>query len=415
MAAEWVLSVGQLNEYVRRQLAADPMLRSVRIRGEISNFKRHYSGHWYFALKDDQARVACVMFRQSNLGVNFEPKDGMRVVITGNVSLYVRDGAYQVYCDAMRQDGVGELYLRFEELKQKLSGEGLFDPAIKKPLPLLPRRIGVVTSKSGAVLRDIVRVARRRYPLADILLCPAAVQGEGAAQEIARAIELLNRHGGVDVILCGRGGGSMEDLWAFNEEVVARAIHKSKIPVVSCVGHETDFTIADFVADVRAPTPSAAAELAVPVYEDLKREIGQMRSRLTRAQEGYLSALRKELKLLLSAPSLTRPEKMLIESRKNELERWQKALSAAMEKVLADGRTRLNLKMQALSGLNPNAVLERGYALVSRRGEWIGSASELNREDELTLHMRGGQADVKVLSLRQKEERQDGSQEKGRN
>lgn len=413
MAAEWVLSVGQLNEYVRRQLAADPMLRSVRIRGEISNFKRHYSGHWYFALKDDQARVACVMFRQSNLGVGFEPRDGMRVVITGSVSLYVRDGAYQVYCDAMRQDGVGELYLQFEELKKKLSEEGLFDPAIKKPLPALPRCIGVVTSKSGAVLRDIVRVTHRRFPKADILLCPAAVQGEGAAQDIARAIALLNRHGKADVILCGRGGGSMEDLWAFNEEIVARAIHKSRIPVVSCVGHETDFTIADFVADVRAPTPSAAAELAVPVYEELKREIDRQRERLTRAQKGYLSGLRKELRLLMSAPSLTRPEKMMIESRRHQLQRRSQALNAAMEKRLSEANARLKLKIQALNGLNPGAVLERGYALVSRKGEWIGSASELAQEDELTLHMRGGQADVRVLSLRHEEEERYGGQEKG--
>ncbi|MBR3504181.1 MAG: exodeoxyribonuclease VII large subunit, partial [Clostridia bacterium] len=259
MQSDWTLSVSQLNEYVRKSLAGDPMLQNIRVSGELSGVKRHFSGHIYFTLKDESARVQCVMFRSAATGLAFLPEDGMRVVVRGSASLYTAAGAFQIYADAIERQGVGELYLRFEALKRRLSEEGLFDPAIKRELPALPRTIGVVTSRAGAVLHDIVRVARRRDPNVRILLAPAAVQGAGAAEDIARAIALLNRQGEADVILCGRGGGSLEDLWPFNEEIVARAIRSSRIPVVSCVGHETDFTIADFAADLRAPTPSAAA------------------------------------------------------------------------------------------------------------------------------------------------------------
>ena len=286
MNEDWVLSVEQLGEYVRRHLAGDPLLRAVRVRGELSGFKRHTSGHLYFAIKDEKARVQCVMFRQNALSLDFEPRDGQMVVVSGSASLYVASGAFQLYCQGMRREGAGELFLRFEALKEKLSREGLFDPARKRPLPLLPRRVGIVTSPTGAALRDMVRVARRRDPGVDILLCPAQVQGAAAAGEIVAALEALNRHGGCDVILVGRGGGSMEDLWPFNEEKVARAIAASRIPVVSCVGHETDFTIADFVADVRAATPSMAAELVVPVRSELLRGLDQLQARLNRAQLG---------------------------------------------------------------------------------------------------------------------------------
>ena len=264
MDADWTLSVSQLNEYVRRLLAGDPMLRSLRVQGEISGFKRYTSGHLYFTLKDETASVSCVMFRTAAESLDFRPQDGQRVTISGSASLYPQRGQYQLYVERMQREGVGELYMRFEALKRKLAAEGLFDQAIKKEIPAYPRVIGVATSPTGAVLRDIVRVARRRDPNISILLAPTSVQGAGAAAEIVQAIELLNRQGEADVILCGRGGGSIEDLWPFNEEIVARAIRASKIPVISCVGHETDFTIADFAADLRAPTPSAAAELAVP-------------------------------------------------------------------------------------------------------------------------------------------------------
>lgn len=271
--AEWTLSVSQLNEYVRRQLAGDPMLRSVRVEGEISGFKHHVSGHKYFTLKDDKARVQCVMFRQNALSLDFSPKEGMKVVATGSASLFVRDGAYQLYVESMREAGAGDLYREFERRKKKLADEGLFDPALKRPLPAFPRAIGVVTAPGGAAFWDIVRVCQARNPHVGIVLSPCAVQGDGAAEDIARAIARLNARSGVDVLLVGRGGGSIEDLWAFNEEVVARAIRASAIPVISCVGHEIDFTIADFAADARAATPSNAAELAVPVYAELVRAV----------------------------------------------------------------------------------------------------------------------------------------------
>ena len=268
-----LVSVTQLNEYVRRTLASDPMLRGLSLRGEISNFKRHTSGHLYFSLKDENARIACVMFRQHAFGLRMQPRDGMRVVLDGAVSLYAQGGQYQFYAESMRPDGVGDLYLRFEQLKAELEREGLFDPSLKKPLPLLPRTVGVVTSPTGAAVRDIVSVSSRRNPGVHLLLCPASVQGDSAAGEIVRAIKTLDRLPEVDVIIVGRGGGSIEELWAFNEEAVARAIFACRTPVVSAVGHETDFTIADFVADLRAPTPSAAAERAVPVRDDLLAEV----------------------------------------------------------------------------------------------------------------------------------------------
>ena len=240
------LSVSELNEYARRLLAGDPLLRNLEVTGEISGYKRHYSGHRYFSLKDETARVQCVMFRQNAMGLDFEPADGMRVTVRASASIFARDGAFQLYINSMRQSGQGDLFARFEKLKQKLQAEGLFDPARKRDVPAMPRVIGVATSETGAALRDIIHVARRRNPNVGIIVAPCAVQGEGAAAEIVRAIERLNANGESDVLLVGRGGGSIEDLWAFNEEIVARAIAASRIPVISCVGHEIDFTISDF-------------------------------------------------------------------------------------------------------------------------------------------------------------------------
>ena len=280
MDDRWTLSVSELNEYVRKRLAGDPLLRTVEVTGEISNYKHHISGHRYFALKDEGARVACVMLRTQAEGLDFRPEDGMRVTVRASASIYVRDGSYQLYVNSMRLSGAGELYLRFETLKKKLAQEGLFDPARKQPIPLFPRVLGVATSEDGAAIRDILRVARARNPRIEIVLAPCAVQGASAAAEIVRAIERLNRDGRSEVILVGRGGGSLEDLWPFNEEIVARAIAASAIPVISCVGHEIDFTIADFVADVRAATPSNAAELAVPVVAEMREAVRQLGGRL---------------------------------------------------------------------------------------------------------------------------------------
>ena len=279
------ITVSELNEYVRVSLAGDPLLRCIRVTGEISGYKQHISGHRYFSLKDEKARIQCVMFRQNAQSLLFQPRDGMRVTITGAVSLFVRDGAYQLYAETMEQQGAGNLFQQFEALKRKLMAEGLFDPARKRELPFRPTVIGVATSKTGAAVRDIIRVAKRRDPGVGIVVAPCSVQGERAADEIVKSIRLLNRQGQSQVLLVGRGGGSMEDLWPFNEEKVARAIAESRIPVISCVGHETDFTIADFVADVRAATPSMAAEMAVPVRAELENARQALSRRLLRSLE----------------------------------------------------------------------------------------------------------------------------------
>lgn len=442
MRTEWTLSVSQLNEYVRKSLAGDPMLQDIRVSGELSGVKRHFSGHIYFTLKDESARVQCVMFRSAAVGLAFEPEDGMRVVVRGSAALYAATGSFQLYADAIERQGLGELYLRFEALKRRLTAEGLFDPALKRELPLRPTTIGVVTSRTGAVLRDIVRVARRRDPKVNILLAPASVQGAGAAEEIVRAIALLNRQGEADVILCGRGGGSLEDLWPFNEEIVARAIRASRIPVVSCVGHETDFTIADFAADLRAPTPSAAAELAVPDTAALRVQLDAMTSRLGRALTGRMELLRARLMRLTASPALAMPRRMLIEARANALRTQAERLGRAALDLTAERRrgldilairldaisarltggrrdgqkaltarllraggqltlrphARLAMLTRALEAVNPNAVLNRGYAVIRRDGETISTAASLKEDDLIDIRMRDGCARARVLS-----------------
>lgn len=348
--SEWVISVSQLNEYVRKLISGDPMLRNIRVRGEISGFKRHVSGHLYFTLKDEEARVQCVMFRQSALGLSFQPRDGMRVTANCSASLYAQSGAYQLYVDGMIQEGAGELFLRFEALKRKLSAGGLFDPSLKKPIPMLPQVVGVVTSRTGAVLRDVVRVAGRRNPDVNILLAAASVQGAGAAEEIVAALERLNQDGRSDVILCGRGGGSIEDLWPFNEEIVARAIARSKIPVISCVGHETDFTIADFAADMRAPTPSAAAELAVPVKAELLGEIDMLAARLARSVMNRQELCRARLTRLSQSQALTAPRRAMLKPRVQTLERLCERLTRAAEGEQAKRRSALRREAVRLAG-----------------------------------------------------------------
>ncbi len=447
--AAWTITVTQLNEYVRRMLSGDPMLRSIRVRGELSGCKKHVSGHWYFTLKDEGARVQCAMFRQHALYLNFQPKDGMRVTVTASASLYTQSGAYQLYVESMEQEGAGELHLRFEALKRRLSEEGLFDPSIKKPLPMLPKVIGVVTSRTGAVLRDIVRVARRRDPNVSILLAASSVQGTGAAQEIADAIDKLNRDGRAEVILCGRGGGSMEDLWAFNEEIVARAIARSRIPVVSCVGHETDFTIADFVADLRAPTPSAAAELAVPVVSELRGDADMLLIRMTRALMSKQMILRTQLERLAGSAALREPRRVLVDGRREEVGRKFEELSRGMENMqtrrrnmlhrqtvrlmgaryllntqsrrrqvemlemrlenaleekMHSCRRQLALMEHSLRNMDPAAVLSRGYAAVYAQGRAVSDAENVQAGQEIEIRMRGGVLRAAVLSVREEKE-----------
>lgn len=399
MDDRWTLSVSELNEYVRKRLAGDPLLRTVEVAGEISNYKHHISGHRYFALKDEGARVACVMLRTQAEGLDFRPEDGMRVTVRASASIYVRDGSYQLYVNSMRLSGAGELYLRFEALKKKLAQEGLFDPARKQPIPLFPRVLGVATSEDGAAIRDILRVARARNPRIEIVLAPCAVQGASAAAEIVRAIEHLNRDGRSEVILVGRGGGSLEDLWPFNEEIVARAIAASAIPVISCVGHEIDFTIADFAADVRAATPSNAAELAVPVVAEMREAVRQLGGRL-----GY--ALRRAQQLRLAwleaigqRPWKKMPERILLEPRAARLGELQSRMSLAMERGRERRERRLQLADRALRALDPTGVLRRGYAVVRREGRCVTGAALLRPGDAIRVQWADGSVAAEVKEL----------------
>ena len=395
---EWVLSVGQLNEYVRRSLASDPMLKRMRLRGEISNFKRHASGHLYFSLKDAEARIACVMFRSSAESLRMRPADGLCVVLGGQVGLYAKDGQYQFYADSMRAEGAGELYARFEALKQKLEAEGLFDAAKKRALPLLPRIVGVVTSPTGAAVRDIVRVATRRNPRVHVLLYPARVQGEGAPEEIVRGIHALAAFPGVDVLIVGRGGGSIEELWAFNEEPVARAIASCPVPVVSAVGHETDFTIADFVSDLRASTPSAAAEHVVQQVEDLSCSLAAQRRRLSGAlrQCMLLESARLE-RAAIRLENLHPAQNLRIEAQRLRSIRqrllWQAGRCRQAEEA------RLVTFRERLRALNPQATLARGYAYVIAGGMPILSARSLKAGQLFSVQMQDGRVDATVDAI----------------
>lgn len=399
MLQDRALSVTELNEYVRRLLAGDVLLRSVDVTGEISGYKHHISGHRYFSLKDAGARVQCVMFRQNAMGLNFQPKDGMRVKVRASASLFPRDGSYQLYISSMQKCGVGDLYQKFEELKQKLAAEGLFDPAIKKQLPLMPKCIGIATSQTGAALRDMIRIARRRNPNVGIIVAPCSVQGAGAAEEIVQSIRKLNADGRADVILAGRGGGSIEDLWAFNEEIVARAIAASNIPVVSCVGHETDFTIADFVADVRAATPSMAAEIAVPVLSDLQRQLNTCMRRISVGLVHANRMRRAQLERICASPVFREPGKLLIEDRKIRISQvWDRAVRA-QQSGMDFRRSRIERFSAKLEALNPAGVLDRGYAYLSDEEKVIPSAASMKTGMQLHIHMRDGCAKAQILEI----------------
>ncbi len=390
------ITVSELNEYVRVSLAGDPLLRCIRVTGEISGYKQHISGHRYFSLKDEKARIQCVMFRQNAQSLLFQPRDGMRVTITGAVSLFVRDGAYQLYAETMEQQGAGNLFQQFEALKRKLMAEGLFDPARKRELPFRPTVIGVATSKTGAAVRDIIRVARRRDPGVGIVVAPCSVQGERAADEIVKSIRLLNRQGQSQVLLVGRGGGSMEDLWPFNEEKVARAIAESRIPVISCVGHETDFTIADFVADVRAATPSMAAEMAVPVRAELENARQALTRRLLRSLESGQRLRRLRLEKCMASAALSDPARLTAGPReKTALS--EKRLREAMAKRLSTESARLSELNRTLRAVSPQAVLDRGYAAVKKGGRYVSRAEQLRSRDQIELILSDGVRRAQVL------------------
>ena len=384
------ISVSQLNEYAGRLIANDEMLQGLLVEGEISNFKAHSSGHWYFTLKDEQSSVRCVMFRQYNRTVGFRPADGMKVVVGGGANLYLRDGAFQLYAQTMANAGLGRLYEQFEALKTKLAAEGLFDAAHKKPLPRFPRRIGVVTSPTGAVIRDIIHVSTRRNPGVDLLLVPCRVQGDGAAEEMISALETLWQTEGVDVILIGRGGGSLEDLWEFNRENLARAIYRSPVPVVSCVGHETDTTIADYVSDLRAPTPSAAAELAVPLVESWQQTVDAWMDGM--AKQIHRAIERTETRLALytrSGPMVQFP--MKISQYEEKTAQWQKQTKAQALQAIEKTEQRLLALKTELYALSPQHALKQGYAILrDETGALISSVAQAEPGAVFTAYLADG-------------------------
>lgn len=383
-------TVTQLNQYIKQTLELDVLLSSVWVKGEISNFKHHTSGHMYLTLKDEGGVLKSVMFRSSAARLMFEPENGMKVLAHGRVSVFERDGQYQLYIDKMEPDGVGALHVAYEQLKQKLQQEGLFDQTYKKELPPFPKKIAVITSPTGAAVRDILNVLSRRYPLADVVICPVLVQGEGASKQIASAIEFVNDNELADVIITGRGGGSIEELWAFNEEETARAIFASRLPVISAVGHETDFTIADFVADYRAPTPSAAAEIAVPSLLDLKGYLSNCTSKMNFAAAKYLENKKNALEGLVNRLSFKSirnnydQKRILVDSLLREMEQQ-------VQMVLSKSRERFSKTAATLHALSPLAVMTRGYSVAQNKdGKIIKQLADIAVDEFFTLRLSDG-------------------------
>lgn len=387
-----IATVSQLNSYMKRLVEGQNALSDIWIKGEISNFKEHYSGHLYITLKDDGGVLKAVMFKSAASGLTFKPEDGMKVLARGRISVYEQSGTYQLYINEMTPDGVGELYIAYEKLKKRLAEEGLFDEKSKKPIPKYPEKIGVVTATTGAAVRDIINVITRRYPYCEIIIYPSLVQGAGAKENIVEAIEYFNEHNLCDTLIVGRGGGSIEDLWAFNEEEVARAIYASKIPIISAVGHETDFTIADFVADLRAPTPSAAAEIAVPSQLELSAAITGIRGRICTAEANYI----KRLRLSLDKLKPKSPQNMIDDMRQrcdNMLHQAEKSFrltEAQKRKIMSE----LCAKLDAMS---PLAVLKRGYAIAEdETGGIIKEVKRLSKGEIFKLTLSDGSCRCEV-------------------
>ncbi|MDP4156019.1 MAG: exodeoxyribonuclease VII large subunit [Bacillota bacterium] len=442
------LSVYALTKYIKRKFDYDPHLQDIYVKGEISNFKRHSSGHMYFTIKDEKARILAVMFSSFSRTLKFIPENGMKIIVRGEISVYEPSGQYQIYVKEMRPEGIGELFLAYEQLKQRLEAEGLFAIEKKKPIPLFPKTVGVITSPTGAAIRDILTTIKRRFPIANILVFPALVQGENAAPSIAKAIEKANQLSEIDVLIVGRGGGSIEELWAFNEELVARAIFTSTIPIISAVGHETDFTIADFVADLRAPTPTGAAELAVPHIDELLERVLQRQTRLVRAvkerlrfENEHLNRLKKSYafryperlyqqkleqadkmteRLVKGAERLTMLKaneqdllfKRLVRNHPSELlkgandrfNRSQKEISRAMQQILHNNQTKYDRIITALQALSPLKIMERGYSLAyTEEHRLIKSIKQINKSEPIQVQLTDGSLLCKVEDIKENE------------
>ncbi|SOC36132.1 exodeoxyribonuclease VII large subunit [Ureibacillus acetophenoni] len=441
MTASSYLTVKALTKYIKRKFDADPHLRDVYVKGELSNVKIHTSGHIYFTLKDDETRISATMFRTQASKLKFKPEEGMQVFIRGDVSVYESSGSYQLYAQSMEPDGIGGLFIAFNQLKEKLHKEGLFNPNFKQPIPKFPNTVGVLTATTGAAIRDICTTISRRYPLCEIVIYPTIVQGAQAAPNIVKNIKLANEQNLCDVLIMGRGGGSIEDLWAFNEEIVARAIFESKIPIISAVGHETDTTIADYVADLRAPTPTAAAELSVPHQKELYQRILGSKSYLHQVMSSKLAIERNRLKKLQNSYPLATPERLyrpftekmihldmrlsrsgqvFLMKKNSELQRLDGAikmyspknaiqyygkqldqttnlLTRSILKLLSNKKESFSSTIRTLEALNPLTIMNRGFSVTFKEDKVIKSVSQLSVNDEITVQLQDGKARAKII------------------
>ena len=393
---DMAISVSDLNSYIKNKIADDEYLNNVLIKGEISNFKNHYTGHMYFTLKDENSLIKCIMFKSYAQKLDFMPKDGMKVFVLGGVSVFERDGIYQIYVKAMQEDGVGILYKKYEELKQRLDEEGYFDESHKQKIPLMPKLIGVLTSQTGSVIRDIINVSTRRNPNVQIRLYPVPVQGEGAAEKIADGIRFMNENNLADVLILARGGGSLEDLWPFNEEIVAHAIYNSKLPIISAVGHETDFSISDFVADLRAPTPSAAAELAVPDIYEIKQKINVYQNRLRMSLVKKVEIMKLRYEKCMNSRVFKEPTRN-INDNYLRIDNYIKRLENTIKIKQKEEKTKYIELVSKLDTLSPLKTLTRGYSIIESDNKIINSYKKLSTGDKVKLKFYDGQKDAEIL------------------
>lgn len=401
MAQQQVLSISQINSYIRSMMDGDALLNSVAVRGEISNYKVYPSGHHYFTLKDEGGALKCVMFKSNAIRLRFRPENGMKVIAMGKISVYPRDGAYQLYCTAMAMDGIGDLYAAFEQLKKKLEAQGLFDPAHKKPIPAYPGTIGIITSSAGAAVHDMLRILRARYPLTRVRLLPVRVQGAEAPGEIAGAIGYANYYHLADLLIVGRGGGSIEDLWAFNDEQVAHAIYQSEIPVISAVGHEPDVTISDFVADLRAATPSNAAELAVPDQDALRQTLDSVSGALATALSRQIKGARRQFQMLAASPALQSPTGYL-DQRRNALELLKNRMITAQNQQIHRNKQRFVAQTSKLDAMSPLKVLSRGYAMAQTAdGALLRSVQQTEPGDTVHISLADGSLEASVTQVKE--------------
>ena len=394
--AEMAISVTDLNKYIKNKIADDEYLNNILIKGEISNFKHHYTGHLYFTLKDENSLIKCIMFKSYAQKLNFEPRDGMKVYILGSVSVFERDGVYQIYAKVMEEDGLGDLYTKYQKLKAELEEKGLFDQNHKKKIPMMPKVIGVLTSQTGSVIRDIINVSTRRNPNVYIRLLPVPVQGEGAGEKIAKGIDYMNQKQLADVIILARGGGSLEDLWPFNEEVVAYSIYQSKIPIISAVGHETDFSISDFVADIRAPTPSAAAELAVPDIYEVKQKINTYQNRLKMALTKKLEIMKLRYDKCMSSSVFKEPTRRIQENY-IKIDSYVKQLENLINKTKEKNKNKYIELVSKLDTLSPLKTLTRGYSIIEKNGGIVKSITDLQKDDEISIRLKDGEKQAKII------------------